>query len=79
LIARIHGEHLFHLGEQVTVQLDLEKVSLFDVESEKVILKRPLRARILRAERSSQIPPMSYLIHSGGSQTKRAISSFPKS
>jgi hypothetical protein len=35
LIARIHGEHLFHLGEQVTVQLDLEKVSLFDVESEK--------------------------------------------
>jgi multiple sugar transport system ATP-binding protein len=37
LIARIHGEHLFHLGEQVTVQLDLEKVSLFDVETEKVI------------------------------------------
>jgi len=29
---------LFHLGEQVTVQLNLEKVSLFDVESEKVIL-----------------------------------------
>jgi multiple sugar transport system ATP-binding protein len=37
LIARIHGEHLFHLGEEVTVQLDLEKVSLFDVETEKVI------------------------------------------
>jgi ABC-type sugar transport system ATPase subunit len=37
LIARIHGEHLFHLGEQVTVQLDLEKVSLFNVETEKVI------------------------------------------
>jgi len=37
LIARIHGEHLFHLGEQVTVQLDLEKVSLFDAETEKVI------------------------------------------
>jgi multiple sugar transport system ATP-binding protein len=37
LIARIHGEHLFHLGEQVTVQFDLEKVSLFDVETEKVI------------------------------------------
>src|SRR6201988_78722 len=37
LIAGIHGEHLFHLGEQVTVQLDLEKVSLFDVESEKVL------------------------------------------
>ena len=38
LIARIHGEHLFHLGEQLTVQLDLEKVSLFDAETEKVIL-----------------------------------------
>jgi hypothetical protein len=37
LIARIHGEHLFHLGERVTVQLDLEKVCLFDVETEKVI------------------------------------------
>ena len=37
LIARIHGEHLFHLGEQVTVQLDLDKVSLFDAETEKVM------------------------------------------
>ena len=37
LIARIHGEHLFHLGEQLTVQLDLEKVSLFDAETEKVL------------------------------------------
>src|ERR1700704_2929074 len=37
LIARIHGEHLFRLGEEVTVQLDLEKVSLFDVETEKVL------------------------------------------
>jgi len=37
LIARIHGEHLFHLGEELTVQFDLEKVSLFDVETEKVI------------------------------------------
>ena len=37
LIARIHGERLFHLGEQVTVQFDLEKVSLFNVETEKVI------------------------------------------
>jgi hypothetical protein len=25
------------LGEEVTVQLDLEKVSLFDVETEKVL------------------------------------------
>jgi hypothetical protein len=37
LIARIHGEHLFRLGEEVTVQLDLEKVSLFDVETENVL------------------------------------------
>ena len=37
LIARIHGEHLFHLGEQLTVQLDLEKVFLFDAETGKVV------------------------------------------
>ena len=37
LIARIQGEHLFDPGEELTVQLDLEKVSLFDIESEKVI------------------------------------------
>ncbi len=37
MIARIHGEHLFHLGEQVTVQINLDKVSLFDVATENVI------------------------------------------
>ena len=37
LIARIHGEHLFHLGEQVTVQFNLDKVSLFDAATENVI------------------------------------------
>jgi multiple sugar transport system ATP-binding protein len=37
LVARIPGEHLFHSAEQLTVQLDLEKISLFDVETEKVI------------------------------------------
>jgi multiple sugar transport system ATP-binding protein len=37
LIARIHGEHLFHLGEQVTVQLNLDKVNLFDAATENVI------------------------------------------
>ena len=37
LIARIPGEHLFHLGEQVTVQLDLDKVTLFEPETEQVI------------------------------------------
>jgi ABC-type sugar transport system ATPase subunit len=37
LIARIHGEHLFHLGEQVTVQLNMDKVNLFDTATEDVI------------------------------------------
>jgi multiple sugar transport system ATP-binding protein len=37
LIARIHGEHLFHLGEQVTVQLNLDKANLFDAATENVI------------------------------------------
>jgi multiple sugar transport system ATP-binding protein len=37
MIARIQGEHLFQLNEQVTVQLDLSKVVLFDPESEQVL------------------------------------------
>ena len=37
LIARIPGEHLFHLGEQVTVQLDLDKVTLFEPGTEQVL------------------------------------------
>ena len=37
MIARIHGEHLFHLGEQVTVQVNLDKVSLFDAATENMI------------------------------------------
>ena len=37
LIARIHGEHLYHLGEQVTVQLNMDKVNLFDTTTESVI------------------------------------------
>lgn len=37
LIARIHGEHLYHLGEPVTVQLNLDKVHSFDPQTEKVI------------------------------------------
>jgi multiple sugar transport system ATP-binding protein len=37
LIARIHGEHLYHLGEQLTVQVNLDKVSLFDAATENVI------------------------------------------
>jgi len=37
MIARIHGEHVFRMGEEVTVQLNLDKVSLFDPETEEVI------------------------------------------
>jgi hypothetical protein len=37
LIARIHGEHLYHLGEPVTVQLNMDKVNLFDAATENVI------------------------------------------
>ena len=37
LIARIHGEHLYHSGEPVTVQINLDKVHLFDPQTEKVI------------------------------------------
>jgi len=37
VIARIHGEHLFHTNEQVTVQLNLDKVALFDPELNRVI------------------------------------------
>jgi multiple sugar transport system ATP-binding protein len=37
LIARTHGEHLYHLGEALTVQLDLEKAHLFDAETENII------------------------------------------
>jgi multiple sugar transport system ATP-binding protein len=36
-IARIHGEHLFHLGEKLTVHVNLDKVSLFDAATENVI------------------------------------------
>jgi multiple sugar transport system ATP-binding protein len=37
VIARILGEHLFHTNEKVTVQLNLDKVALFDPETEQVI------------------------------------------
>jgi hypothetical protein len=30
LIARIQGDHIFHLGEKVAAQLDLDKVTLSD-------------------------------------------------
>jgi multiple sugar transport system ATP-binding protein len=37
LIARVPGEHLFHPGEQLTVQLNMDKVLLFDAQTEAVI------------------------------------------
>ena len=37
LIARVPGEHIYHPGEQLTVQLNMEKVHLFDAQTEKVI------------------------------------------
>jgi multiple sugar transport system ATP-binding protein len=37
LIARIHREHLYHLGEPVTVKLNLDKAHLFDSTTEVVI------------------------------------------
>jgi multiple sugar transport system ATP-binding protein len=37
LIARIQGDHIFHLGEKLTVQLDVDKVTFFDPSTEKVI------------------------------------------
>jgi multiple sugar transport system ATP-binding protein len=36
-IARIHGEHLYHLGEELTVHVNLDKASLFDAATENVI------------------------------------------
>jgi multiple sugar transport system ATP-binding protein len=37
LIARIHGEALYHMGQPLTVYVNLEKVALFDVETESMI------------------------------------------
>src|ERR1700751_4513849 len=37
LIARIQGEHLYQLGQKLTVHLSADKVTLFDPETQKVI------------------------------------------
>jgi multiple sugar transport system ATP-binding protein len=37
LIARIQGEHLYHLGQKLTVHLSADKVTLFDPETQNVI------------------------------------------
>jgi multiple sugar transport system ATP-binding protein len=37
LIARIHGEALYHMGQPITVYVNLDKVALFDAETESVL------------------------------------------
>jgi multiple sugar transport system ATP-binding protein len=37
LIARIQGDHIFHLGEQVVAHFDLDRVTLFDPKTENVL------------------------------------------
>src|ERR1700741_3951635 len=37
LVARIRGEHLFRLNERVTIQINMEKVTLFDPNTEEAI------------------------------------------
>jgi multiple sugar transport system ATP-binding protein len=37
LIARIPGEHLYHLGQKLTVHINSDKVTLFDPETQNVI------------------------------------------
>ena len=37
LIARIQGDHIFHLGEKVVAHFDLDKATLFDSSTESVI------------------------------------------
>jgi multiple sugar transport system ATP-binding protein len=36
-IARIPGETLYHIGQEVTIHINLEKVCLFDVDTENVV------------------------------------------
>jgi multiple sugar transport system ATP-binding protein len=37
VIARIHGDHIFHLGEDVPAYFDMEKATFFDPRTENVI------------------------------------------
>jgi multiple sugar transport system ATP-binding protein len=37
IIARIQGDHIFHLGEEVVAHFDLDKVTLFDPKTEQVL------------------------------------------
>jgi len=37
IIARIQGDHIFHLGEDVVARFDMDRVTLFDSKTENVL------------------------------------------
>jgi multiple sugar transport system ATP-binding protein len=37
VIARIHGDHIFHLGEDVPAYFEMDKATLFDPKTEQVL------------------------------------------
>ena len=37
VIARIQGDHIFHLGEDVPAYFDMDKATLFDPKTEQVL------------------------------------------
>jgi multiple sugar transport system ATP-binding protein len=37
LIARVHGEQLFHMGQELNVNISMDKIALFDAKTENVI------------------------------------------
>jgi multiple sugar transport system ATP-binding protein len=37
IIARIHGDHIFHLDEDVPAYFDMDKATFFDPKTENVI------------------------------------------
>ena len=37
IIARIQGDHIFHLGEEVVAHFDMDRTTLFDPKTEQVL------------------------------------------
>ena len=37
IIARIQGDHIFHLGEEVLAHFDMDRITLFDPKTEQVL------------------------------------------
>jgi hypothetical protein len=37
IIARIQGDHIFHLGEEVVAHFDMDRTTLFDPKTENVL------------------------------------------